>query len=284
MTEIIKGINTAAITHEGKLLAVALKIRNAQHQESLYYMQNVVIRDMMIIMHNKLRAVAEKIKHEDDAYKTVLVAENQALIQQIPQMCQEDITNPDSARRIMSVALKHDAETFSIIAALQNGQIAVIRFSITQAEFVLHAMTQAMQNSGDKESVMHLCGSMDYIPLYDTGFKNVSEMDYQQYHHDVWRQDLFPNYVAILFKYQTPEGKKILRGAVIKTYLTANTAEIQSIAGRIALLMPQYKALQEKHQLTQVFCRDIDAPSNSSLTTEQCLRPLRDFYLEMASE
>lgn len=285
MTEIIKSINTAVIMHEGRLLALAMKVHTPQGQEELYYMQHTVIRDILIIMNNKLRSVVEKIKQEGENYKTLLIAENQSLIQNLPTMRQEDLQNPDPNRRVMSVALKHDGETFTVIAALQNGHVGIIRFSNSQAEFVLHAMTQALQNSGDKESLMHLCSTLDFIPLYDTNLTgNVNELDFQQYPHDAWRQELFPNYVAILFSYQTDEGDKILRGAVVKTYLSAQAPEIQSIAVRIASLMPQFKALQEKHQLKQIFCRDIPAETNQSLNTDQCLRPLRDFYLEMSSK
>lgn len=285
MTEIIKSINTAVIMHEGHLLALAMKVHTSQGQEELYYMQHIVIRDILLVMNNKLRTVVEKIKHEGESYKALLIAENQSLMQNLPPMRQEDLHNPDPNRRVMSIALKQDGETFTIIAALQNGHVGIIRFSNSQAEFVLHAITQALQNSGDKESLMHLCSALDFIPLYDANLNgNVDELDFQQYPHEAWRQELFPNHVAILFSYQTSEGEKILRGAVVKTYLTAQSPEIQSIAARIASLMPQFKAMQEKHQLKQIFSRDIPAETNQPLTTEQCLRPLRNFYLEMNSK
>lgn len=284
MTEIIKGINTAAITHENRFMAIAVKIRTPQGDDALYYMQNVVIRDVLLIMNNKFRAVVENMKLQGEAYKAQLVADNQALLKNLPAIQQQELQNPDPARRVMSVALKQESEHFTLIAALQSGHVDIINFSNNQAEFVIHAITQALQNAGDKEAFIHFCGALDYIPLYDTGFSNINELDYQQYPHEAWRQALFPNYVGILFNYQTAEGDKILRGAVVKTYLKAESPEIQSIAGRMVNLLPHYKALQEQHQLKQIFCRDIQATSDQPLSTEQCLRPLRDYYLEMTAK
>ena len=149
MNNLIKGINTGTIMHEGHLLAIVLKVRNSDGIDECYTMQHTVIRDFLLITQNRLMAVMERLQKDGEKYKTVLIAESQALISQSPVMQQEDVECPDPAKRIMSIALKKDSETFTIIAALQSEQIVTLRFSNGQAEIILRAMIQALQNSGD---------------------------------------------------------------------------------------------------------------------------------------
>ncbi|HIH4071116.1 TPA: hypothetical protein ACYSCA_003643 [Klebsiella variicola] len=45
MNNLIKGINTGTIMHEGHLLAIVLKVRNSDGIDECYTMQHTVIRD-----------------------------------------------------------------------------------------------------------------------------------------------------------------------------------------------------------------------------------------------
>ncbi|EPU8778844.1 TPA: hypothetical protein MYN63_004457 [Klebsiella variicola subsp. variicola] len=280
MNNLIKGINTGTIMHEGHLLAIVLKVRNSDGIDECYTMQHTVIRDFLLITQNRLMAVMERLQKDGEKYKTVLIAESQALISQSPVMQQEDVECPDPAKRIMSIALKKDSETFTIIAALQSEQIVTLRFSNGQAEIILRAMIQALQNSGDKEAILHFSGTLDFIMLYDCELDESATMNYQYYSHDEWRKALFPNHVAILFSYHTEEGEKLLCGCIVKTYLNANDQQIQNVALRIMHLIPKFRGYNDKHQIKRTFMHDLPAEDGQTLSAEQGLKFLKNYYQE----
>lgn len=280
MSNIIIGINTGTIMHEENLLAIVIKVRNRDGIDEAYTMQHTVIRDFLLIIQNRLMAVMEKLQIDGDKYKAVLIAENQELISNIPTMQQEDVECPDPAKRIMSIALKKDSETFTIICALQSEQIITLRFSNGQSEFIMRAILQALQNSGDKEAILHFSGTLDFIMLYDCELDESATMNYQHYTHDEWRKALFPNHVAILFSYHTDDGEKLLCGCIVKTYLTAKDQQIQNVALRIMHLIPKFRGYNDKHKIKRTFMHDISAEDYQTLSAEQGLKFLQNYYLE----
>ncbi|STT83365.1 Uncharacterised protein [Klebsiella pneumoniae] len=68
-------------------------------------------------------------------------------------------------------------------------------------------------------------------------------IDYQQYSHEDWKQNLFFHYLGVLYCCETDEGKKIVSGAVVKTCVPHLSELENNIAMRIIEKSPKLKAM-----------------------------------------
>ncbi|MCP6401477.1 YjeJ family protein, partial [Klebsiella pneumoniae] len=75
--------------------------------------------------------------------------------------------------------------------------------------------------------------SMDFLMCYAVDLTTQPNIDYQQYSHEDWKQNLFFHYLGVLYCCETDEGKKIVSGAVVKTCVPHLSELENNIAMRI---------------------------------------------------
>lgn len=277
----IKGFNTAAIKNGEDLFALTLKIKEQDEQCQLYYLQPAVLFDLLQILMSRLTKIAQRVTNEEETYQKKLVTSSEALISNIPQIDISELQQPDSARRITSLTLKSGDTHFSMIAVLQNENVAVLRMDDTQVGVLLVGIQQALQNSGDKKLLAYINSHLDHLPLYATDMTGMPRIDYQQFEYPEWKHTLFSHHLAILYCFATEQGEQILSGAVIKTSVEHRSEREISIARLLAEKCPKLKAFSNKYPMTQVLTRMLPAPQGKIASLDECLMPLRSFCQEM---
>lgn len=277
----MKGFNTAVIKNGEELFALALKIKQQDDRCQLYYLQPVVLFDLLQILLSRLAKITQRATIEGESYQSNLMASSEALVTNIPQIDMTELQQPDSARRIASLTLKPGDTHFSIIAVLQNESIAVLTLDDTQVGMMLVGIQQALHNSGDEKLLTHINSHLDHLVLYATDMTGIPRIDYQQFEYPEWKHTIFSHHLAVLYCFATEQGEKILSGAVIKTSVEHRSEREVSIARLLAERCPKLKAFSDKYPMTQVMTRVIPAPQGKIASLDDCLLPLRTFCQEM---
>lgn len=277
----MKGFNTAVIKNGEELFALALKIKKQDDRCQLYYLQPVVLFDLLQILLSRLAKITQRATIEGESYQSNLMASSEALVTNIPQIDMTELQQPDSARRIASLTLKPGDTHFSIIAVLQNESIEVLTLDDTQVGMMLVGIQQALHNSGDEKLLTHINSHLDHLVLYATDMTGIPRIDYQQFEYPEWKHTLFSHHLAVLYCFATEQGEKILSGAVIKTSVEHRSEREVSIARLLAERCPKLKAFSDKYPMTQVMPRVIPAPQGKIASLDDCLLPLRTFCQEM---
>ncbi|MCU6681690.1 MULTISPECIES: YjeJ family protein [Leclercia] len=277
----MKGFNTAVIKNGEELFALALKIKKQDDRCQLYYLQPVVLFDLLQILLSRLAKITQRATIEGESYQSNLMASSEALVTNIPQIDMTELQQPDSARRIASLTLKPGDTHFSIIAVLQNESIEVLTLDDTQVGMMLVGIQQALHNSGDEKLLTHINSHLDHLVLYATDMTGIPRIDYQQFEYPEWKHTLFSHHLAVLYCFATEQGEKILSGAVIKTSVEHRSEREVSIARLLAERCPKLKAFSDKYPMTQVMTRVIPAPQGKIASLDDCLLPLRTFCQEM---
>jgi len=277
----MKGFNTAVIKNGEELFALALKIKKQDDRCQLYYLQPVVLFDLLQILLSRLAKITQRATIEGESYQSNLMASSEALVTNIPQIDMTELQQPDSARRIASLTLKPGDTHFSIIAVLQNESIEVLTLDDTQVGMMLVGIQQALHNSGDEKLLTHINSYLDHLVLYATDMTGIPRIDYQQFEYPEWKHTLFSHHLAVLYCFATEQGEKILSGAVIKTSVEHRSEREVSIVRLLAERCPKLKAFSDKYPMTQVMTRVIPAPQGKIASLDDCLLPLRTFCQEM---
>lgn len=280
MSEVVKGINTAGIKYNDRLFALALKIKDENSKCSLIYMQLNVLIDLIIILKNRQRIVYQRVEELGENYQQTLVTASTSLANNVPEIIEKDVQEPDTGNRVLSLALKAQTDSFKIIALLQNEKIVTLHIDDLQVEFILLTIQQALNSADDKATMHEISYLLDFLMLYVVDFSDMEKISYRETHHEVWKQRLFSHYLAVLYCFETEQGKKILSGAVLKTSAPHQSEDEKNIIVKMATLNSQLKELQKKHQLCQYFCYVIPSEQNQVLTLDECLRSLDTFCLD----
>lgn len=276
----IIGLNTAAMKLEDRFLALMLKVKQQNHLCHNYYFQLPALIDLLLILSNRMAVVINRIESEGDAYKEDLISYNQALMENMPPIDMAEVEQPDFGRRVTSVTLKPGDTYCTLILVLQNEQIATLKIDDRQAEAFILGIKNAVHLTGDKVSIDFLAANLDFIMLYTVNLTNPQKIDYKHFQHQEWKLSIFTHYLAVLFCYETNEGKHILDGAVIKTSASHPSAEENNLLLRLADNSKEIMGKADNYPLCQIFSTVIAVENNKILSLEECLQPLHDFYTE----
>lgn len=277
----IKGINTAPIKQNDRFFLMAFKIRDNNDNDRMFLMQLTTLIDFLIILRARVSKVAQRLGVQGEDYKEKCIAANESLARNIPQITQEEVLQIDPGNMVMSIAPKLAEAHFTLVSILHNEQVITIEIDDSQAEFIIMAIRQAVTLMDDQETLQTLGALLDFIMMYNVDLSNMDNLQYQEINHEPWKKDLFTEYLAVLFSFDTEEGKKLLSGVILKTNEHVSSPETESIVQRVAMLTPAIKVLQEKYKNCQTFRRSIPSGQTPNLLTkDECLRALHNFCLE----
>ena len=277
----IKGINTAPIKQGERLFVMTLKVRDNINNDQIIFMQISTLVDFLVILRNRMSMVSQRLYERGEDYKAGLLAAVESLTNNIPQIIQEEVMQPDSSNLVMSMAPKFFDERFNIVTVLNNQHVVTLEIDDSQVEFILVAIFKAIEAANDKESLQMIGSLLDFIMLYNVNLANLDTLQYREVKHEPWKENIFSHHLAILYCFETEKGKQILAGVMIKTNAQPNTPEANGIIQRLATMTQTIKDFQEKHKLCQVFSRIIPSQNSQILTKDICLRALHSFCLEM---
>lgn len=280
MHSTFNSFNTAVIKYEDNFLALLLKLKQKDGTFPVFYMQFPVLVDFIHCLRNRLAFVKKRIEGDGEPYKEELIAAHASLIKDTPQIDMPELHQPDPSRRIASVTLKPGKDISTIIFMMQSEEIAILHIDDKHVDSLLTAIQLALVHAEEKEILNYLSMNMDYLILYAADLASSRNIDYQQFQLEEWKLNLFSHYLAVLYCYQTEEGKKIMSGAVVKTSVPHPSEAENHIVLSAIERSPKLKAFNEKFSLCQVFSRPIMAQQGKMLSLEECLRPLHAYFLE----
>lgn len=276
----IKGINTAPIKKDNRLHVMTFKIRDEHSQDRIIYMQLTTLVDFLIILRSRTVKLAQRLENNDEACKAELMAAAEALVANIPQVIESEVMQPDAGNLVMTFAPKMKEDGFSLIMSMQNEQVVMIDIEDAQVEFIIMAIRRAIEVIEDKESMNIIAALLDFILLYFADMSSMDNLNYREVAHEAWKQALFSDHYAVLYCFDTEQGKKILGGTMMKCSAQPGSEELDSVVKRISVLTPGLQALQQKNKICQTFMRKIPTEPGQILTKEFCLKTLHDFCLE----
>lgn len=276
----IKGINTAPIIQNERLFLMSFKFRDSSNNERMFLMQISTLIDFLIILRGCALRVGQRLATRSDDYKMECIAENEKLAQNIPEITQAEVMQPDPGNLVISIAPKISEEHFSLVAVLHNEHVMTIGIDDTQAEFIMIAIKKAIDHIKDDETLRMISTFMDFMVLFDVNLSDINNLKYNQLNHEPWKQYFYATYVAVLYCFETENGKQLLAGNIIKINVDPVSQEGENILQHIAMLTPTCKAMREKYPLYQTFCQVIPSKQTQVLTIDECLRALHNFCLE----
>lgn len=278
---ILKGLNTAPIKQGDHLFLMTLKVNNPENKNCIFYMQLTTLVDLLIILRSRITKVGKHLAEQGNIYKEKIKADIEILTKNIPEISQSEVMQPNPMNLVTSLAPKFGDEKTSLILALQNEKIITLDIDDTQVEFCIIAIQKAIETINDNET-MNIIGSLlDFLLLFSVDLTNLDYLNYKEISHEFWKQNLFSEYLAVIYCFETERGKETLCGTIIKANTQPDTQEMQSIIHRVASLTPMLKSFQGKYTLCQTFCQKITPDSNQILTKEVCLAQLHAFCLKM---
>ncbi|WP_281078492.1 YjeJ family protein [Klebsiella quasivariicola] len=284
MKKTFKGFNTAAIKYQDSFLALLLKIKQHDDFFKNYYLQANELADFLLILRSRIDIIATRLSIEGEQYKDKVVSCAETLIANTPQIEMAEVQEPNPEQRIISLTLKPEPEGATIIAALQNGQMAILYIDDMLVEPLIIAIQQALSNANEAELIQDFASSLNYLLLYTAELKDTQSIDYKQFPQEEWKLKLFSHYLAVLFCFDTEEGKTIFSGSVIKTSAAHPSEEENSIVMCILNKYPSLKAAHLHSPACQIFSSIVPSQPGRMLSLEECLRPLHAFYLEKKAE
>jgi len=277
---VIKGINTAPIIQNERLFLMSFKFRDSSDNERMFFMQIPTLVDFLIILRGCALRVGQRLTTRGDDYKTKCIAENEVLAKNIPEITQVEVMQPDPGNLVMSIAPKISEENFSLVAVLHNEHVITLDIDDTQAEFIIMAVKKAIDHIKDDETLRMISIFMDFMVLFDINLSDINNLKYNQLNHEPWKQYFYARYVAVLYCFDTDDGKQLLAGNIIKMNVDPVSQEGENILQQIAMLTPTCKAMREKHTLCQTFSQVIPSKHAQVLSRDECLRALHNFCLE----
>ena len=278
------GFNTAGITFEERFLALLLKVKKENGFCEIYYLQALVLADLLLILQSRMAVVFQRLENQGEAYKDELITYNEALVAHIPQVETAEIQQPSPERRIMSITLKPGETQSTLILVFQDEQISTLCIDDLQIEALIIGIQQALKTVGDLELVKYLSSNMDFLMCYTMDLTTQPNIDYQQYPQEEWKLNLFSHYLGVLYCCETGEGKKIVSGAVVKTSVPHLSELENNIVMQLIEKSPKLKAMHAELAPCQIFSTIIPSQPGRMLSLEECLRPLHAFYLEKKAE
>lgn len=281
---ILKGLNTAPIKQGDHLFLMAFKISGTENNGCLFYMQLTTLVDLLIILRSRITKVAQRLVERGNKYEKKIKSDIDILNKNIPEIYYSEVSQPNSMQLVTSIAPKFKDEAISLIIAMQNEKIITIEINDTQVEFFILAIQKAIETINDKETLNILGSLLDFLLLYSVDLTNLVFLNYKEINHELWKHNLYSEYLAVLYCFETERGKVILSGAIIKANAQYDSQEVQHIIHKVAALTPMLKKIQEKYTLYKSFCQKITSDSGQILTKEACLTQLHSFCLKTQAQ
>lgn len=281
---ILKGLNTAPIKQGDHLFLMAFKISGTENNGCLFYMQLTTLVDLLIILRSRITKVAQRLVERGNKYEKKIKSDIDILNKNIPEIYYSEVSQPNSMQLVTSIAPKFKDEAISLIIAMQNEKIITIEINDTQVEFFILAIQKAIETINDKETLNILGSLLDFLLLYSVDLTNLDFLNYKEINHELWKHNLYSEYLAVLYCFETERGKVILSGAIIKANAQYGSQEVQHIIHKVAALTPMLKKIQEKYTLYKSFCQKITSDSGQILTKEACLTQLHSFCLKTQAQ
>ncbi|MEY8085811.1 YjeJ family protein [Klebsiella quasipneumoniae] len=281
---ILKGLNTAPIKQGDHLFLMAFKISGTENNDCLFYMQLTTLVDLLIILRSRITKVAQRLVERGNKYEKKIKSDIDILNNNIPEIYYSEVSQPNSMQLVTSIAPKFKDEAISLIIAMQNEKIITIEINDTQVEFFILAIQKAIETINDKETLNILGSLLDFLLLYSVDLTNLDFLNYKEINHELWKHNLYSEYLAVLYCFETERGKVILSGAIIKANAQYDSQEVQHIIHKVAALTPMLKKIQEKYTLYKSFCQKITSDSGQILTKEACLTQLHSFCLKTQAQ
>ena len=276
---ILKGLNTAPIKQGDHLFLMAFKISGTENNGCLFYMQLTTLVDLLIILRSRITKVAQRLVERGNKYEKKIKSDIDILNNNIPEIYYSEVSQPNSMQLVTSIAPKFKDEAISLIIAMQNEKIITI-----EMEFFILAIQKAIETINDKETLNILGSLLDFLLLYSVDLTNLDFLNYKEINHELWKHNLYSEYLAVLYCFETERGKVILSGAIIKANAQYDSQEVQHIIHKVAALTPMLKKIQEKYTLYKSFCQKITSDSGQILTKEACLTQLHSFCLKTQAQ
>lgn len=281
---ILKGLNTAPIKQGDHLFLMAFKISGTENNGCLFYMQLTTLVDLLIILRSRITKVAQRLVERGNKYEKKIKSDIDILNNNIPEIYYSEVSQPNSMQLVTSIAPKFKDEAISLIIAMQNEKIITKEINDTQVEFFILAIQKAIETINDKETLNILGSLLDFLLLYSVDLTNLDFLNYKEINHELWKHNLYSEYLAVLYCFETERGKVILSGAIIKANAQYDSQEVQHIIHKVAALTPMLKKIQEKYTLYKSFCQKITSDSGQILTKEACLTQLHSFCLKTQAQ
>lgn len=281
---ILKGLNTAPIKQGDHLFLMAFKISGTENNGCLFYMQLTTLVDLLIILRSRITKVAQRLVECGNKYEKKIKSDIDILNNNIPEIYYSEVSQPNSMQLVTSIAPKFKDEAISLIIAMQNEKIITIEINDTQVEFFILAIQKAIETINDKETLNILGSLLDFLLLYSVDLTNLDFLNYKEINHELWKHNLYSEYLAVLYCFETERGKVILSGAIIKANAQYDSQEVQHIIHKVAALTPMLKKIQEKYTLYKSFCQKITSDSGQILKKEACLTQLHSFCLKTQAQ
>ena len=281
---ILKGLNTAPIKQGDHLFLMAFKISGTENNGCLFYMQLTTLVDLLIILRSRITKVAQRLVECGNKYEKKIKSDIDILNNNIPEIYYSEVSQPNSMQLVTSIAPKFKDEAISLIIAMQNEKIITIEINDTQVEFFILAIQKAIETINDKETLYILDSLLHFLLLYSVDLTNLDFLNYKEINHELWKHNLYSEYLAVLYCFETERGKVILSGAIIKANAQYDSQEVQHIIHKVAALTPMLKKIQEKYTLYKSFCQKITSDSGQILTKEACLTQLHSFCLKTQAQ
>jgi hypothetical protein len=89
-----------------------------------------------------------------------------------------------------------------------NEKIITLDIDDTQVEFCIIAIQKAIETINDNET-MNIIGSLlDFLLLFSVDLTNLDYLNYKEISHELWKQNLFSEYLAVIYCFETERGKE----------------------------------------------------------------------------
>lgn len=277
----IKGINTGVIRQKNEFIALALKIKEPRNKESLFFLSQLGLRDLLIALESRLSAKHQLSEDERAQYEKECEKAGKKMHENIPLIQENELKNADINRRINSLMLVDDkGENLTFSLTLHDGKTCELLINELQIRVLAHAVIHAINNAGMQELALRITSLLDFLPLYDVDCQQNDNLEYDSYTQPEWKHNLFNHYLAIIYRYTDDKGKAQFCGSVVKTRAASGSKEAEAITRRLLDFSPRLKKLAGVP--CQVFVRTLTGDKAQKLNQDQCLRALHHLRIQSA--
>ncbi|NIY47835.1 YjeJ family protein [Cedecea colo] len=256
---VLTGINTGIIKSPKGVLAIVLKASSTPAIEHLLYLPPDRLQELMFATCSCYRSLQMMHQHEPERIKNKVVADTQALSNNIPGVTLDEIHNPLIERRVTSFIMKHRQDNVRFLFFLQNDEVVTLELTLTQMEYVLTMLLSTVRNAEDAWLTSVCLDANDFTPFYTVDFSNAQHagIKYQQFDVPDWKSAVFEHYYSII---ATQHDGNITCGAIIK----AGPALDNSRAGKIGQFLLQNNSLLLPYQkeIAKFDCMMLNVPGN----------------------
>lgn len=276
MTNSIHGLNSGLLLNEEGFVALALKVKASNGQTSLFYLQGEALRDLMMVLQNRLLFVQNNIANGHQEVAEHIETANQELIKNLPMLELKDVEQPDAGFLVNSLAVSFAKDGFKLAIFLKNESLLHIKVSDAQLQFIMVAIARALDNVKNVDLINILATGINYAPVYDALFKQDGSIDYSLIETDQWKLDLFKEHVLIVYGIESKEGLQLKFGAVVKCHKCVNEQELDIIARNFA--SKSKKIMPYLNQLAEIKTRVMPFEKVGIPSVNEALQPLAEFH------